>query len=191
MVSNMKKAKYERFDELAKKKRVSNYRVSKDTGIAQETLSSWKKGKYTPKADKLDILANYFNVPTDFFYEDSHAEVYEISAGQGRINEESDRYEPLNGRIAKVIGDSMLPSLRDGDYVNIVETSDVTPKDYAVVRINGDEMTIKHVEFTEDGVWIRGENKEVFEDKFYSIKDIVLLPVQVVGKATAIVQRKL
>lgn len=85
----------------------------------------------------------------------------------------------------------MLPTLKDGDYVHIVEIPDVTPQDYAVLRINGDEMTIKHVEFTEDGMWVRGENKEVFEDKFYTIKDIVLLPIQVVGKADEIIQRKL
>ena len=114
-----------------------------------------------------------------------------MSAGNGRINETADTFKPSEGRCARIVGDSMLPTLRDGDYVRIVETPDVTPQDYAVVRINGDEMTIKHVEFTEDGMWVRGENKEAFEDKFYSIKDIVLLPVQVVGKATEIIQRKL
>ena len=179
---------YEKLERLLEEKGISAYKMCKDTGISRSLVSQWKSGSFSPKHDKLKILSEYFNVPISYFYDE---QVYEISAGQGRINEESNRYEPLNGRIAKVVGDSMLPSLRDGDYVNIVETSDVTPRDYAVVRINGDEMTIKHVEFTEDGVWVRGENKEAFEDKFYSIKDIVLLPVQVVGKATAIVQRKL
>lgn len=187
----MKKAKYERFEELALKNGLSNYRVAKETGIAQETLSSWKKGKYTPKSDKLDKLATYFGVPVDYFYGDTIVETYEVSAGQGRINDTADTFKPSQGRYAKVVGDSMLPTLRDGDYVHIVETPDVTPQDYAVVRINGDEMTIKHVEFTEDGMWVRGENKDAFEDKFYTIKDIVLLPVQVVGKATEIIQRKL
>lgn len=188
--------KYKMIQRLCKERGYSVAQMERDLKFARGSIA--KIDDHKPSMEKVAKICSYLNVSTDMLLggsmnpvEKADEQVYEISAGQGRINEESDRYEPLNGRIAKVVGDSMLPSLRDGDYVNIVETSDVTPKDYAVVRINGDEMTIKHVEFTEDGVWIRGENKEVFEDKFYSIKDIVLLPVQVVGKATAIVQRKL
>lgn len=186
-----KKALYERYQMLADKKRVSNYKVAKDTEIAQETLSSWKKGKYTPKLDKIEKLADYFGVSPDFFYDGSVIETCEVSAGNGRINSCSETFKPSSGRYAKVVGDSMYPTLHDGDFVKIVETTDVTPSDFALVRINGDEVTIKHVEVTDDGMWIRAENKEVFEDKFYTIKDIVLLPVQIVGKATEIIQRKL
>ncbi len=186
-----KKALYERYQKLADERKVSNYKVSKETNIAQETLSCWKKGKYAPKADKIEKLAEYFGVNPDFFYDESIIETCEVSAGNGRINDASETFKPSSGRYAKVVGDSMYPTLHDGDFVKIVETTDVSPTDFALVRINGDEMTIKHVEVTEDGMWIRGENKDAFEDRFYTIKEIVLLPVQVVGKATEIIQRKL
>ncbi|HCG58575.1 MAG TPA: XRE family transcriptional regulator [Lachnospiraceae bacterium] len=41
---------------------LTDYRVSKDTGIAPATLSDWKTGKTTPKADKLYTLAKYLGV---------------------------------------------------------------------------------------------------------------------------------
>ncbi|RHC47880.1 XRE family transcriptional regulator [Enterocloster bolteae] len=30
-------------------------------------FSEWKRGKMMPKADKLQILADYFGVPLDYF----------------------------------------------------------------------------------------------------------------------------
>lgn len=58
---------YKRFEELLIASNKTMYQVSKDTGIAQSTLSEWKSGKSRPKADKLLILANYFSVPVEEF----------------------------------------------------------------------------------------------------------------------------
>ena len=41
--------------------------VSKDTGIAQSTISDWKTGRSNPKLEKLQILADYFGVPITYF----------------------------------------------------------------------------------------------------------------------------
>lgn len=54
---------YEKYERLKNERNVSNYQVSKDTGIPQATLSEWKDGKYTPKVDKMMVLATYFGVP--------------------------------------------------------------------------------------------------------------------------------
>lgn len=51
------------------------YQISKDTGIAQSIFSDWKRGRSKPKADKLKILADYFGVTIDYFYEESTASV--------------------------------------------------------------------------------------------------------------------
>lgn len=53
---------YKKFEELLKKKGVSVYRVSKETGVPTSTLSDWKKGRSRPKVDKLKKLAEYFEV---------------------------------------------------------------------------------------------------------------------------------
>ena len=58
---------YEKFTELLKAKGVTAYRVSKETGIAQTTISSWKYGG-EPKADKLIKLADYFGVDVNYFF---------------------------------------------------------------------------------------------------------------------------
>ena len=58
---------YETFKKLIDERNITPYKVSKDTGISQATLSDWKVGKSKPKADKLKILAEYFGVSIDVF----------------------------------------------------------------------------------------------------------------------------
>ena len=85
----------------------------------------------------------------------------------------------------------MLPTLRNGDVVRIIATTKVEPSDIALVKINGDENTLKHCEVTSDGLWVRGENKDVFTDRFFTMEECLTIPVQIVGKAVEIVSRKL
>lgn len=40
---------YEVFQRLLDEKGITAYKVAKETGISTATLSSWKKGRYTPK----------------------------------------------------------------------------------------------------------------------------------------------
>lgn len=53
---------YEIFSNLLQKYGVTAYKVSKETGVSQSTLSDWKRGISTPKQDKLQKIANYFGV---------------------------------------------------------------------------------------------------------------------------------
>lgn len=57
---------YKVFEKLCKARSVTPGAVSKATGIARTTFSAWKKGEYTPKADKLQKIADYFGVSLDF-----------------------------------------------------------------------------------------------------------------------------
>lgn len=56
---------YQTYEKLRDDKGVTDYEVSKQTGIATATLTSWKQGVYTPKADKMLKLAEYFGVPVE------------------------------------------------------------------------------------------------------------------------------
>ena len=58
---------YSRFEHLLQKNNVTAYRVAKETGIAQTTFSDWKKGKSSPKIEKLSKIADYFGVPIEYF----------------------------------------------------------------------------------------------------------------------------
>lgn len=57
---------YEIFEKLLKERGVTAYRVAKETGVTTATLTSWKQGKYTPKPEKLQKIADYFGVTIDY-----------------------------------------------------------------------------------------------------------------------------
>lgn len=58
---------YKKFEELCNKKNITAYRVSNATGVATSTLSMWKQGKYVPKINKIQKIAEYFDVPISYF----------------------------------------------------------------------------------------------------------------------------
>ncbi len=57
---------YSKFVELLQSRNVTVYQVSKATGIAQSVFSSWKSGISTPRLDKIEKIADYFGVTTDY-----------------------------------------------------------------------------------------------------------------------------
>lgn len=67
---------YAKYLELKKQTGVTDYRVSKDTGIPTSALTNWKKNYetggrvgYRPKIERIQALAVYFKVPINFFLE--------------------------------------------------------------------------------------------------------------------------
>ena len=207
----------EKYKVLLQQRGVKTAEVSRKTGIPYSTLNEWAKGKTKKMSpDNLTKLSAYFNVPISYFYMpdflyrdgdfeamvekfsdssfDERMEHYmDVAAGQGRINEE---YEQPNldaeYSTVRICGDSMLPTLHYGDVVKVHHiTNDIKPTDFAIVKINGNESTCKHIEVTAEGIWLRAENKEVFADKFYSIHDVLTLPVSIIGIAEEIISRRL
>ena len=57
---------YEIFENLCNKNNVTPYRVCKETGLTTATISNWKAGRYTPKQDKLQKIADYFGVTLEY-----------------------------------------------------------------------------------------------------------------------------
>jgi transcriptional regulator with XRE-family HTH domain len=57
---------YEIFERLCKEKGVTAYRVCKETGLTTATISNWKAGRYTPKQEKMQKIADYFGVSVDY-----------------------------------------------------------------------------------------------------------------------------
>ena len=53
---------YEKYAKLRDERGYTDYRVSKETGISSVTLTSWKRGIYKPKVDKLMLIARLFRV---------------------------------------------------------------------------------------------------------------------------------
>ena len=53
---------YEIFEEIMRKKGITPYQVAKGTGIRQGVLTDWKMGRYVPKADKRQKIADFLGV---------------------------------------------------------------------------------------------------------------------------------
>lgn len=57
---------YEIFEQLLQKNHVTTYQVSKATGIAQSTFSSWKSRRNLISGEKAKKIADYFKVSVDY-----------------------------------------------------------------------------------------------------------------------------
>lgn len=61
---------YKKYCSLRDAKGLRDADVSRDTGIARSTFSDWKSGRSQPKSEKLQKIADYFEVPLSYFYDD-------------------------------------------------------------------------------------------------------------------------
>ena len=62
----MKRKFADKLKELRIEQGLSYDKLSKLTGLAQSSLCDWEKGKNDITSDNLIILANFFNVTTDY-----------------------------------------------------------------------------------------------------------------------------
>lgn len=64
---------YERFAQLLTIHKITANTVAKAVHVNASTFTDWKQGKSLPKLEKLQKIANYFNVPVSYFFEDDTA----------------------------------------------------------------------------------------------------------------------
>lgn len=57
---------YEIFEQLLQKFGVTSYKVCKDTGISQSTVSTWKTKNTKIGSENAEVLARYFGVSIDY-----------------------------------------------------------------------------------------------------------------------------
>lgn len=65
---------YNKYAELRDALGLTDYRVSKETGIPASTFSDWKRGKSSPKLHKLLLIARLFGVPLEDLVSDDEKE---------------------------------------------------------------------------------------------------------------------
>lgn len=206
-------SKYSLIKQLAKERGTNVSQVERDLGFAKGSLS--KIDKHDPSLDKVAKLCAYFNIgPMTLMGNLDDAKrytealnnlpsptitkaepVFQVSAGNGCFNdsypsEELDIEQSDEVGYCKIVGDSMHPILQDGDTVVVHKQTETLPTDLTVIRIDGEALTCKYVEVAENGLWVRAENKDVYEDRFYTVQEVLSLPISIVGKAVAL-KRKL
>lgn len=77
---------YEIFVRLLEKSGKKASDVSKATGIPSSTFSDWKKGKSSPKTEKLQKIADYFGVSLEY-----------LTTGEKKVEEQANPYSDLRG----------------------------------------------------------------------------------------------
>ena len=188
---------------LCESQGISINRLEQVLGFSQGSIR--KMDKSSPKADRLYKIAQYFQVPMEYFFNESdpfaeafleatfpfrettnEKPLYRASAGQGCYNAErpteSISIEEDGYEYVEIVGNSMSPILEDGDIVTVELTTEVSPHDLAVVKIDGETACVKYCEITDHGIWLKAENKSVYEDRFYSISQVLTLPITVLGR---------
>lgn len=100
---------YSKYEKLLKERGVRSSDVSTATGIAQSTLTDWKKGrtKYL-SSENIRKIADFFEVPVDYFYaaSEDEKELYEIlkkSSGKNTEIEKNYYNDPYVQKIAEAI----------------------------------------------------------------------------------------
>lgn len=107
---------YEIFEQLLLKHGITAYRVAKETGITTATLTNWKQGKYTPKQDKLQKIADYFGVTVDYLMtgkEETKEKDPELTA-----RDERDIAKDLENIMAKLSAGEEGPASYDGEELD-------------------------------------------------------------------------
>lgn len=108
---------YDNFKELCSEYNVNPSQISKATGISTATFTSWKQGKYTPKQDKLQLIADYFNVSVDYLMtgkEKTFEEYGEIGTILGKIAKDTELCKALQQYFE-------LPDARKKQVISIIE----------------------------------------------------------------------
>ena len=78
---------YDRYKTIRDSRNIKDSQVAKETGITKSTFSEWKSGKYTPKQDKLQKIADFFGVTIDYLMtgtEDTTKEYHQLNARDER-----------------------------------------------------------------------------------------------------------
>ncbi len=104
---------YEIFSELLQKYGVTPYKVSKETGVSQSTLSDWKRGISTPKPDKLQKIADYFGVSLTYLLTGNMEDSEKEKAPELTARDERDIEKILNNTREQLLSQEGL--MFDGD----------------------------------------------------------------------------
>lgn len=168
--------------------------VARDLDIPYSTLTDWINGNIYPRIDKIQILANYFDIQKSDLVEDSITDnripvLGIVKAGYDYLAEENiiDYVTVTNSSInnkdffaLKVKGNSMVPEIYEGDIAIVKKQNDFENGDYVVALINGDEATIKKGYKTDNGLLLQPINQSV-APLIFDKETIKSIPVTIIG----------
>lgn len=170
-------------------------------GIKYTTFTDWINAKTYPRIDKIELLANYFKVSKADLVEDEGSvdpdvisiPVYgrvaagtPIEANQDDIIGEIKIPRSLSRRgdfyALEVHGDSMEPTLFNGDTVLIREQPDAENGELVVATINGDDAVCKKLyKIPGGGIQLHSLNP-AYDPYTFDAESVDSIPVRILGK---------
>lgn len=169
----------------------------------KSVVSSWINCTRYPRMNTIERLASLFGIEKSDLTDDKDTSAPPRVKGVripilGKVVagipleaiEDIEGYEEITPAMAakgeyfalRVKGNSMTPSLQEGDTVIVRKQDYIESGETAIVLVNGDEATVKRVKYQENGVILIGENPTVYPPHFYTKEEIESLPVRIIGK---------
>ncbi|WP_313265346.1 S24 family peptidase [Enterococcus sp.] len=150
-------------------KQLNPERQTKVYNFAEQQLEEQNRGNvvHFPKKEKLPTIKNSASAanPTELVYGDIVVEEEEFE----RVPSSADFAVPI-------IGDSMEPVIKNGQFVFVKEQPDVEDGEIAIVEIDGDGVTCKEVfkDYENQSIILRSIN-ESYQDRVVSPEQIRII----------------
>lgn len=184
---------------LLKEKNKTQNELAEYVGVSKTTVSEWIAAKKYPRIEKIQAIAEYFDVYRSDITESkvkNQSKAVRIPV-LGKVIagipieaiEEIIDYEEITEQMARtgdffalqVTGDSMEPQMSEGDVVIVRKQEDIDGGQIGIVLVNGDEATVKKVLKKENGIMLVPFNSD-YEPWFYDQYDIETKPVRIIGR---------
>lgn len=174
--------------------------ICRDLGFKYTTFTDWVNGNTYPRIDKIELMANYFNVSKSELVE-SHTNDSQVKSVVipvlGRVaagipltaaeyiidTEEISQAMANDGEYfgLQVKGDSMEPKISNGDVVIVRKQSDADDGDLVIALVNGDDAVVKRLKKYKDGIALISTNP-AYEPMYFSNDEIESKPIEIIGK---------
>ena len=191
---------------VREQRNLSQKDVAKYLGISSQAYGYYERGERSPGAGNLRKLANFFDVSVDFLLDRELIKdepnrliplLGSVPAGTPiEAIEDVEEYIDMYPRFVKhgelfalrVQGDSMEPDIRDGDIAIIEKQEFIENGGIAIIRVNGQDATLKKVKLLETGLMLIPSNP-AYDPVFFDAGQIATLPVTIIGKVIEIRRR--
>lgn len=192
----MYKSRGEAIKDLRKRAGFSQEELANMLNTTKQTIYKYETGIVTNiPSDKIEEMSRIFSVSPAVImgWDEPTAPIYEVAAGPGRISSTPTGTMNIHLRddqfLATVKGRSMEPTLFDGDTV-VIDRQSVPDQDgqIVMVKVDGEENTLKRVQIGENGITLIADNPSVYPTKFYTAEQVKDLPVQIMGVVTKLIR---
>ena len=197
----------QRLKEIMKIRNINLSKLSDISKISKSSLHSYLQGKNEPKQNNIYRLARALNVSESYLmgWTEEIEQKHEIKTNSKGIQipvlgtvpagipisaiediidyEEIPRSWENQGEFfgLKIKGDSMYPTLENGDVVIVKKQSTADNGDTVIVMVNGDDATCKRYERSDTGIMLI-PNNNAYSPIFYTNEEIESLPISIIGK---------